>query len=127
MRNNIVSVGAGELKYEIREIVGIAKKFSERGLQIIWENIGDPVQKGEKIPDWIKGIIIAANRDDDSYAYSPTKGFETTREFLAQRANANGQTNANALRIVTKSVLLPHIINALRYIDVSIYFAFVLG
>src|SRR5574341_2500048 len=90
MRNNIVSLGADELKYEIREIVAVAKEFAKLGLAITWENIGDPVQKGEKIPDWIKEIVIEANREDMSYAYSPTKGLEATREFLAQRANGNG-------------------------------------
>ncbi len=89
MRNNIVSIGADELKYEIREIVAVAKEFSKLGVDIIWENIGDPVQKGEKIPDWIKDIVVAATREDATYAYSPTKGLETTREFLAQLANKN--------------------------------------
>ena len=90
MRNNIVSIGADELRYEIREIVAVAKVFGNLGLGIIWENIGDPVQKGEKIPDWIKEIVVEANRDDASYAYSPTKGLEATREFLAQMSNKNG-------------------------------------
>ena len=90
MRNNIVSIGADELKYEIREIVAVAKGFGNLGREIIWENIGDPVQKGEKIPDWIKEIVIEANRDDATYAYSPTKGLEATREFLAQMSNKNG-------------------------------------
>ncbi len=91
MRNNIVSPGADELKYEIREIVAVAKEFGKLGLDILWENIGDPVQKGEKIPDWIKDIVVEANREDISYAYSPTKGLEATREFLAQTANSNGK------------------------------------
>jgi aspartate/methionine/tyrosine aminotransferase len=90
MRNNIVSIGADELKYEIREIVAVAKEFGKLGVEIMWENIGDPVQKGEKIPDWIKEIVIQANREEASYAYSPTKGVEATREFLAQQANKNG-------------------------------------
>jgi alanine-synthesizing transaminase len=90
MRNNIVAIGADELKYEIREIVAVAKEFAKLGIDIIWENIGDPVQKGEKVPDWIKEIVIAAAKDDLSYAYSPTKGLEETREFLAQQANKNG-------------------------------------
>lgn len=90
MRNNIVSIGADELKYEIREIVAVAKEFGKLGVELVWENIGDPVQKGEKIPDWIKEIVIEANREDSTYAYSPTKGLEETREFLAQRANKNG-------------------------------------
>jgi len=90
MRNNIVSSGAEELRYEIREIVAVAKEFGKLGVEIIWENIGDPVQKGEPIPGWIKDIVSQATQDDATYAYSPTKGLEATREFLAQRANENG-------------------------------------
>jgi alanine-synthesizing transaminase len=90
MRNNIVSLGADELKYEIREIVAVAKEFQQLGIDIIWENIGDPVQKGEKVPDWIKDIIIGTMREDATYAYSPTKGLDATREFLADRANRTG-------------------------------------
>jgi aspartate/methionine/tyrosine aminotransferase len=90
MRNNIVSLGAEELKYEIREIVAVAKEFQQLGLEINWENIGDPVQKGEKVQDWIKDIIRGAMKEDLTYAYSPTKGLDATREFLADRANKNG-------------------------------------
>jgi aspartate/methionine/tyrosine aminotransferase len=90
MRNNIVSLGADELKYEIREIVAVAKEFAKLGLTITWENIGDPVQKGEPVPDWMKEIVIEAAKDSASYAYSPTKGLEATREFLAGQANKNG-------------------------------------
>jgi hypothetical protein len=32
------------------------------------------VQKGEKIPDWMKEVLIDILREDASYAYSPTKG-----------------------------------------------------
>ena len=90
MRNNIVSLGADELKYEIREIVAVAKEFQQLGIGITWENIGDPVQKGEKVQGWIKDIIIGTMQEDLTYAYSPTKGLEATREFLAQRANKGG-------------------------------------
>ena len=90
MRNNIVSLGADELKYEIREIVAVAKEFGKLGIEINWENIGDPVQKGEKLPDWIKDLIIGTMKDDLTYAYSPTKGLDATREYLAQKANGNG-------------------------------------
>src|SRR5512147_3156389 len=90
MRNNIVSLGADELKYEIREIVAVAKEFAKLGIEINWENIGDPVQKGEKLPGWIKDIIMGMMKEDLTYAYSPTKGLDATREYLAQKANKNG-------------------------------------
>jgi aspartate/methionine/tyrosine aminotransferase len=83
-------LGAEELKYEIREIVAVAKEFQQLGVDITWENIGDPVQKGEKIRGWIKDLIISSMQEDLTYAYSPTKGLDATREFLAERANRNG-------------------------------------
>ncbi|MDQ7009978.1 MAG: pyridoxal phosphate-dependent aminotransferase [Candidatus Gracilibacteria bacterium] len=86
MRNNIVHFGADEQHYEIREIVEVAYKIKEIGKkEIIWENIGDPVIKGEKIPDWLKDIVSKATRDDITYAYSPSKGVDATRKFLAEQ------------------------------------------
>jgi alanine-synthesizing transaminase len=90
MRNDIVAFGADELKYEIREIVSVAKNFEKLGIPISWENIGDPVQKGEKIPQWIKNYVKEAVDIDETYAYCPTKGVEETREFLANETNKKG-------------------------------------
>ncbi len=88
MRTNIVHIGAGELQYEIRQIVEIGHNVMRlSGKPIAWENIGDPVQKGEKLPDWMKDIIAQAVREDSTYAYSPTRGLLETREFLAERLN----------------------------------------
>ena len=86
-----ISRGGSGLTYEIRNIVLIAKKMQEYGLKIIWENIGDPVQKGENIPGWMKDVLIDIIRDDSSYAYSPTKGMDATRQFIAERTNARGK------------------------------------
>ncbi len=91
MRTNIVHIGADELQYEIRNIVEIAKEVEVLGGQkIAWENIGDPVEKGERIPDWIKDIVADAVREDATYKYSPTRGLKETRAFLAERCNARG-------------------------------------
>ncbi|MCP4269803.1 MAG: pyridoxal phosphate-dependent aminotransferase [Candidatus Brocadiaceae bacterium] len=87
MRNNIVHAGAHELQYEIREIVSVGNKLKDMGLDIYWENIGDPVLKGEKIPSWIKEVIKGAIDQDSSFAYSPTKGLAETRSFLANICN----------------------------------------
>ncbi|HOI74134.1 MAG TPA: pyridoxal phosphate-dependent aminotransferase [Syntrophales bacterium] len=91
MRFEICKGGVG-LTYEIRNIVNIAKKLEQYGIEICWENIGDPVQKGEHIPDWMKDCIIEIIRDDRSFAYSPTKGMEETRKFLVERVNSRGKT-----------------------------------
>jgi len=86
-----ISRGGSGLTYEIRNIVLIANKLKELGVNIIWENIGDPVQKGENIPDWMKKVLIEIIKDDASFAYSPTKGIDSTREFLAKRLNSRGK------------------------------------
>jgi len=90
MRFEIARGGSG-LTYEIRNIVLIAKKLQEYGVKIIWENIGDPVQKGEHIPDWMKEVLIDIIKEDGSYAYSPTKGVDATRAFIADRVNSRGK------------------------------------
>ena len=86
-----ISRGGSGLTYEIRNIVLIAKKMQEYGLKIIWENIGDPVQKGENIPGWMKDVLIDIINENIAYAYSPTKGIDATRAFIADRVNARGK------------------------------------
>ncbi len=89
MRFDIAKSGSG-LTYEIRNIVAVANKLQEYGVELNWENIGDPVQKGEKIPDWMKEVLFDVLRDDLSFGYSPTKGIAATREFLAGLVNQRG-------------------------------------
>lgn len=89
MRNNIIHSGAEELTYEIRGIVAVAETLESLGVKIFWENIGDPVAKGEKIPAWIKEIIKQEIETDKSFAYCPTKGLLATREFLSVQRNQN--------------------------------------
>ncbi len=95
-----ISRGGSGLTYEIRNIVLIAKKMQEYGLKIIWENIGDPVQKGENIPDWMKEVLIDILKDNASYAYSPTKGVDDTRKFIADRVNARGKVQITPENII---------------------------
>ena len=91
MRNNIVHPGADELKYEIRKIVEVGENIEKTGIKIIWDNIGDPVAKGQMIPKWIKEIIAeTVINDNSSYGYSPTKGLLATREYIAHERNIEG-------------------------------------
>ncbi len=83
MRTNIVHEGADELTYEIRGIVRVAEHLRGLGVDIVWENIGDPIAKGEAVPAWIKDIVADTMRDDASFGYSPTKGVATARAFIA--------------------------------------------
>jgi alanine-synthesizing transaminase len=88
MRQKLLSEGAKELSYEIREIVKKAEMLKKLGLEISWENIGDPIQKHHKLPGWIKNIVADLVRDDEVYGYCPSKGILETREFLAKQTNA---------------------------------------
>ena len=45
MRQKLLSAGSNELSYEIREIVKKANILQQHGVEIFWENIGDPIQK----------------------------------------------------------------------------------
>lgn len=93
MRLNVVHPGAHELRYEIRGIVEFAKKLEKTGVKITWENIGDPVAKGEEVPGWIRKIVSdEASKSSDSFEYSPTKGLLSARQFLA--SNRSKETGA---------------------------------
>ncbi|MGL1931239.1 MAG: pyridoxal phosphate-dependent aminotransferase [Desulfotalea sp.] len=96
MRTNIVHIGAGELTYEIRNIVNVGERLEQIGLKTNYENIGDPIAKGEKIPAWMKDIVVEAVKEDASYGYSPTKGVLATREFIAQETNKKGKAQITA-------------------------------
>lgn len=100
MRRQVVHEGAEQLTYEIREIVKVANEFEELGIDITWENIGDPIQKGERLPDWIKEIIASVAREDYSYGYCATQGVLQTRQFLAQQVNKRGGCQVTADDII---------------------------
>ena len=90
MRRNIVWEGADQLHYEIREIVGTAHGLENLGVDIIYENIGDPVLKGETVPQWIRDIVTDLVSRSESYAYTATEGAPETRKFLAEKVNERG-------------------------------------
>jgi aspartate/methionine/tyrosine aminotransferase len=90
MRRNIVHGGAGSLTYAIREIVQVGYKFRDLGMKVTWENIGDPVQKGEAIAPWIREILHDVVDQDASWGYCDTAGVPATRQFLADEVNRRG-------------------------------------
>jgi aspartate/methionine/tyrosine aminotransferase len=89
MRFDFAKAGSG-LTYEIRNIVDVANYLKKFDMEISWENIGDPIMKGEKIPQWMKDTLKEVLEEDASYMYSPTKGMLKTREYLAKVNNARG-------------------------------------
>ena len=90
MRNELVNPGAGELTYEIRNIVNVAEKLQQYGVKINWENIGDPIVKGEKVPAWMKELVVREVMNDETYGYCHTRGVLETRKFLCELTNRRG-------------------------------------
>jgi len=101
MRRNIVHVGAGNLSYEIREIVGVAHEIESLGQEITWENIGDPVQKGEQVSEWMREVIHGLVDRPESWGYCHSAGMLEVREFLASRVNVR----KGGVQISTEDIL----------------------
>ncbi|SIS99138.1 pyridoxal phosphate-dependent aminotransferase [Belliella pelovolcani] len=100
MRTILLRPGAEELNYEIRGIVKKARQVEALGLTITWENIGDPIQKNNKIPTWMKEIISDLVSQDYTYGYADSKGVLETRKFLANLNNRK-----NGVQITAEDVL----------------------
>ena len=96
MRQKLLSEGAKELEYEIRDIVKKAEKIEAYGQKIYWENIGDPIQKNAQIPDWIKNVVSDLVQKDSTYGYCHSKGDLETRKFLASENNKKGGVSLDA-------------------------------
>lgn len=102
MRRDIVHIGAGNLTYEIREIVAVGRELGDLGVGMTWENIGDPVQKGEAPPGWIREIVHDLLDEPKSWAYCDTAGVPETREFLAGQVNCRP---GGGVRITASDIL----------------------
>jgi aspartate/methionine/tyrosine aminotransferase len=100
MRQNLISLGARELQYEIREIVKKAEELEKLGLEVVRENIGDPIAKHHKMPQWIKDILKDLMDQDDTYGYCHSKGVLETRQYLADKSNAKNGVQITAEDII---------------------------
>ncbi len=85
MRRSLLHFWYKELSYEIREIVEIANKLQSFWVEITWENIWDPIQKWETFPSWWKELIKKALDNDTVFWYSPSRGLDSTRQYLAEK------------------------------------------
>lgn len=90
MRTTLVRPGVGEMTYEIRNIVNVAEKLQKCGVRINWENIGDPIVKGENIPAWMKEIVAKETMENDTWGYCHTRGVLETRQFICGLTNSRG-------------------------------------
>ncbi len=100
MKTDIVHEGAAHLEYEIRQIVEDAYRIRDTGVTIIWENIGDPIEMGEKVEPWIKDIVRGLTEQDRAWAYCHSFGVLESRQFLANEVNKRGGAQVTANDII---------------------------
>ena len=85
MRQNLLRADSALLSYPIREVVTIGKQLEKLGeFSMIWENIGDPVSAGEKVPSWMHDVVQAQVATDQSFAYTETRGAIAAREYVLE-------------------------------------------
>jgi aspartate/methionine/tyrosine aminotransferase len=83
VRQNLLRADSGLLSYPIREVVEIGKKIEKLGkFSMIWENIGDPVTAGEKIPEWMTTIVRDVAASSDAFAYTDSRGDVVARQYV---------------------------------------------
>jgi aspartate/methionine/tyrosine aminotransferase len=100
MRANLVSPSSAHLSYAIRDIVKFGEMVRQHGVEITWENIGDPIAKGETVEPWIREIVHEVMETQDAWGYCPTEGFADVREALAAHVNARPGARVTADDII---------------------------
>lgn len=100
MRANLVSPSSAHLSYAIRDIVKFGDLVRQFGIEITWENIGDPIAKGETVAPWIKQIVHEVVDKEESWGYCPTEGFLEVREALAAHVNKRPGARISASDII---------------------------
>lgn len=90
MRHPLLPEGLPEISYGIRQIVSKGFERKTLGYPVIWENIGDPVQKGVHLPAWMKDVIAEKIQLNDTFGYCDSKGLLETRKYVTERTNRHG-------------------------------------
>jgi len=91
------------VEYAIRDIVAAARKVQQKGMQVDYLNIGDPVQFGFQPPDNVKQTLIDAVNKGENY-YSTSEGLLELREEIAKKENAKGLSIGADEILVTNGV-----------------------
>lgn len=77
------------VEYAIRDIVLAARNVEQKGMQVDYLNIGDPVQFGFQPPDNVKQAFIDAINRGDNF-YSTSEGLLELRQEIAKKENTKG-------------------------------------
>ena len=98
-----VSKKVAGVEYAIRDIVLAARKVQQKGMQVDYLNIGDPVQFGFQPPDNVKQALINAISNGENY-YSTSEGLLELRQEIAKKENAKGLSISADEILVTNGV-----------------------
>ena len=91
------------VEYAIRDIVLAARKVEQKGMQVDYLNIGDPVQFGFQPPDNVKQALIDAINKGDNF-YSTSEGLLELRQEIAKKENAKGLSIGSDEILITNGV-----------------------
>ena len=98
-----VSKKVAGVEYAIRDIVLAARRVQQKGMQVDYLNIGDPVQFGFQPPDNVKQALIDAINRGDNF-YSSSEGLLELRQEIAKKENAKGLSISEENVLVTNGV-----------------------
>ena len=98
-----ISKKVAGVEYAIRDIVLAARKVQERGMQVDYLNIGDPVQFGFQPPDNVKQALVDAINAGENY-YSTSEGLPELRQEIAKKEAAKGLSVSSEDILVTNGV-----------------------
>ncbi len=88
MRRQIFNPDTNRLVYGIREMVELSQRIAQLNpdFRFIGENIGDPVAKGWRVPEFVKEIMRRLIRapGDRSFGYTHSRGCIETRQWVAE-------------------------------------------
>jgi aspartate/methionine/tyrosine aminotransferase len=72
------------LEYAIRDVVGHARQMEKKGKDVIYLNIGDPLQFDFETPEHIKVALIQAVRNGFN-SYAPSEGLPELRTAICEK------------------------------------------
>ena len=98
-----VSKKVAGVEYAIRDIVESARKVQQKGMQVDYLNIGDPVQFGFQPPDNVRQALIDAINKGENY-YSSSEGLLELRQEIAKKENVKGLSISSEEILVTNGV-----------------------
>ncbi len=94
----------GEVQYAIRKYAPLARSLEERGEEVLYLNIGDPIKYDFETPGFLVEEACKALRGNHNY-YAPSPGLWELRRAIAEKERSwNGNTVDPHFVIVTQGV-----------------------